>query len=67
MKNVLRDLIPARHRKVVYALVVLAGIVVAAWQTADGDWKVALGALIASATSALAGGNVTPSSGGDGS
>lgn len=38
MKNPLRDLLPAKFRKQVYALLALAMVALASWQAADGDW-----------------------------
>lgn len=36
--KVLTDVLPARVRKYVYAALMLAAIVLAAWQASDGDW-----------------------------
>lgn len=57
--NPLNDVLPAKARLVIYALVFLAGLVLAAWQAAEGDW-VAFGVLVTgSLTGALAGSNVS--------
>jgi hypothetical protein len=52
--NPLFDIIPARARAYVYAAVALLMIAWGAWQAADGDWKVAVGALVTTLTAALA-------------
>lgn len=56
----LKDIIPPRYRRAVYALVSLAGLVFAAWQASDGNWTVFAGSLITSLTTALAAGNTNP-------
>lgn len=61
--NPLNDVIPAKARKYVYAIVTLAALVFGAWQAAGGDVEVFVGALIAALTSGLALAN-TPSTGG---
>ena len=58
MTNPLTDAIPAKWRKVVYAVVFVLGLAVTAWQASDGNWKVALASLIASLVPLLAHGNV---------
>lgn len=51
-------ILPAQVRLAVYAVVFVAGLVLAAWQAAEGDW-VAFGVLLTgSLTGALAGSNV---------
>lgn len=54
------DVIPAKARRYVYAAVALFMIGWGAWQAADGDWKVAVGALVTTLTAALAHANVAP-------
>lgn len=50
--------LPAKVRLAIYAIVFVAGLVLAAWQATAGDW-VAFGVLLTgSLTSALAGSNV---------
>lgn len=50
--------LPAKYRLAIYAIVFVAGLALAAWQAAEGDW-VAFGVLITgSLTGALAGSNV---------
>ncbi len=58
--NFLIDIIPPKARRYVYGAVALIGLIVTIWQTADGDWKTALTALIASATTAMAHANTDP-------
>jgi hypothetical protein len=61
--NPLFDVIPARARKYVYAAVALFMIGWGAYQAADGNWKVAVGALITTVVAGLAHANVeVPSS-----
>lgn len=57
MRNPLRDLVPARYRKRVYAGLSLAALVVGAVQAADGDWLQAAGAVLVSLTGATASSN----------
>ena len=58
MSNPLSDVLPARVRLVVYAVVFVAGLVLAAWQAAEGDWVAFAVLLTGSLTGALAGSNV---------
>lgn len=46
MNTILTDLIPAKARKYVYALLSLAAVAYGAWQAADGDWKQTVGSLL---------------------
>lgn len=46
--------LPAQARKYVYALLVLAALVYAAYQAADGDWLTALGSVLVSLTGGMA-------------
>jgi hypothetical protein len=55
----LNDLIPAKYRKQLYALLALAALGVTVWQGADGDWKVAVPALVVALSHALAAGNTS--------
>ena len=55
--NPLTDLLPPHVRRYAYAVVFLAGLAIAAWQAAGGDWTAFAGALIASLTGALAASN----------
>lgn len=48
----LTDLIPARYRRQVYALLTLAATVFAVYQASDGDWA----AFVAGVLTALTGG-----------
>lgn len=58
--NPLFDIIPAKGRKYVYALVGLAALVWGAWQAADGDWKVVVGSVVTALVAGLAHANVQP-------
>lgn len=55
--NPLVDVIPAAYRKYLYALLFLAGLGIAAWQAADGNWKVFVGALVTAIVHGLAASN----------
>lgn len=57
MSNPLIDVIPAKARKYVYALAFLAGLVLAAFQAADGDVKETIILLVASLVPLLAASN----------
>ena len=57
MTNPLFDVIPAKARKYVYAVLALAAIVFAAYQVSDGDWVELVGALIVALTGATAASN----------
>jgi len=57
MTNPLFDVIPAKARKYVYAVLALAAIVFAAYQVSDGDWVQLVGALIVALTGATAASN----------
>ncbi len=59
--NVLTDVIPARYRKYVYALVALAALIWGAWEASQGDWQVFAGGLIAALVSATAASNTSSS------
>jgi hypothetical protein len=59
--NPLNDALPARVRQILYAIVFVAGLVLAAWQATEGDWKAFAVLLVGSLTSALAGSNVSTS------
>lgn len=61
--NPLTDLIPAKARKYVYGLVALAALVFGAWQAADGNVEVFVGALITALTGALALSNTSSNAG----
>lgn len=57
--NPLADVLPAKARLVIYALVFVGGLVLAAWQAAEGDWVAFAVLLTTSLTGALAGSNVS--------
>lgn len=52
--NVLIDVIPAKYRKFVYALVALLSLGYSIWQAADGNWGQVIGALLTSLTTTTA-------------
>ena len=57
--NPLTDVIPAKARKYVYALVTLAALVYGAIEASNGDTRTLIGSLIAALVTALAASNVT--------
>lgn len=59
--NPLSDVLPPRVRAYLYAVLVLAGLVLGAWQAAEGNVMTFAVALVLSLTSALAGSNVPAS------
>ena len=59
MRNPLADVIPAKVRLYVYAVVFLASLVFAAWQAAEGNVAVFIGSLVSALATALAGSNVS--------
>ena len=58
MSNPLTEVLPARVRLVVYAVVFVVGLILAAWQATEGDWVAFAVLLTGSLTGALAGSNV---------
>lgn len=56
----LTDILPARWRKYVYAVVALAALVWGVWQASGGDWQLFVGGLITALVTATAASN-TPS------
>lgn len=62
--NPLADALPRRVRKYLYAALVFAGVVLAAWQAAEGNVTTFVTSLVLSLTAALAGSNV-PTEDGD--
>ena len=56
--NPLNEVLPARVRLVLYAVVFVVGLVLAAWQATEGDWVAFAVLLTGSLTGALAGSNV---------
>lgn len=67
MSNPLEDVVPARHRKRVYAIVALAALAFSAYQAAQGDWTLLVGGLLTSLTTGTAASNTSdsPPSAGD--
>ena len=52
--NPLTDALPAKYRKIAYAVLFVAALAVAAYQGSEGDWWEAAGALLTSLVGALA-------------
>ncbi len=52
--RLLVDLIPAKYRRYLYAIVSAASVVFAAYQASDDDWREFAAGVIAAAVSALA-------------
>lgn len=59
--NPLTDVLPAKVRKIAYAVLFLAAIVFAAFQAADGDWVELVGGLITALLGATAASNTNTS------
>ena len=57
----LTDLIPAKYRKLVYAALAFAALVITAYEGAGGDWKIAIPSLVVALSHALAAGNTDTS------
>ena len=57
--NPLLDLIPAQYRRYLYALASVALVIYTAVEAAGGDWRQAVGALVAAAVTSLAHANTT--------
>ena len=57
--NPLTDVIPAKARKYVYAVVTLAALVYGAVEASNGDTRALIGSLIAALVTALAASNVS--------
>ena len=55
--NVLTDVIPAKARKYVYAVIALASLVWGVYEASDGDWQKFVGGLIVALTSSMAASN----------
>jgi hypothetical protein len=55
--NPLTDILPARARKYVYAVVALTALLFGAWQAADGNWAVFGGSVLGGLVSATAASN----------
>lgn len=63
--NPLTDVLPAKVRKVLYAVAFLAAWIFAAFQAADGDWKQFTGAVLAGLVPLLAASNTATPPPGD--
>ena len=57
--NPLSAVLPARVRLVIYAIVFVVGLLLAAWQAAEGDWFAFAVLVTGALTGALAGSNVS--------
>lgn len=55
--NPLENIIPARYRKLVYALLSLAALVFGIYQASQGDWTLVIGGLLTALTSGTAASN----------
>ena len=55
--NVLTDVIPAKARKYVYAVIALASLVWGVYEASDGDWKKFVGGLVVALTTGMAASN----------
>ena len=55
--NPLQDIVPAKARKTVYALISLAGLVWGVYEASGGDWKSFTGGLIVALVNATAASN----------
>lgn len=62
MNTILTDLIPAKARKYVYALIGLLAIIYGAYQGSDGDWGQTIASLLVTlfAATAVSNTDVTP-------
>jgi hypothetical protein len=58
--NPLYDVLPAKARKILYALLFLGALIFAVYQASDGDWVVFAGSLITSLLGLLAASNTAP-------
>jgi hypothetical protein len=56
----LKDIIPMRYRRQVYAVVTLAALVFGAWQASNGNWTEFVASLLTSLTTGLATANSGP-------
>jgi hypothetical protein len=54
MFNILIDIVPARYRKVIYALVALLALLFSIWQASNGNWEQFIFGVIASLTTTTA-------------
>lgn len=66
--NVLTDVIPAKARRYVYAVVTLAALIWGAFEASQGDWRVFVGSVITALVTATAASNTSthePRHGGD--
>lgn len=59
MSNPLQDIIPARHRRRVYALLALAAIAFGAYQASEGDWTLFVASVLTALTSGTAASNTS--------
>lgn len=56
--NPLHDVLPAKARKIAYAVLFVLALAFAAWQASDGDWVEFFGGLITMLFSATAASNI---------
>ncbi len=60
MFSVLNELLPRKARLVLYVLVALAGVAIAAYQATEGDWVAFTASITTTLVTWLAAANVTP-------
>lgn len=59
MTNPLEDIVPASWRKKVYAILALAALIWAIYQTSEGDWTQFVSGLLVALTTATAASNTS--------
>lgn len=57
--NPLTEVLPARARQILYALLFVVATVFALWQASDGDWLLFAGSLVTALLGLLAAGNTS--------
>lgn len=55
--NPLRNIVPAKYRKLVYALLTLAALIFGIYQATEGDWTLFIGSVLTALTSGTAASN----------
>jgi hypothetical protein len=55
--NPLADVLPARARRVVYAILFVAALIFGLWQASEGDWATFVGGVLTSLVGLLAASN----------
>lgn len=62
MSNPLQDVVPAKARKTVYAVITLAALGFGAWQASEGDWVVFTASALTALTTLTATANTSTAS-----